>query len=349
MAAGIDMFGAGGEALGGLFMGNQMAMQRDAAEMERQKALVDMANTQEITRQRQLGNEYESAILGDKIQGFKDAATKTKEADQLEKFNRQGEQFGRLGQVLSGLPGAARPAALKQLAAQAGIGEDNPLLQQLMGADPEALPDIMSTFSKGFFEQGEKARVEKMKREEMAALKKTELEAKAEEGRLNREQKAELAREGNALRRDIAGMVQAGANQRAAARGAGAGAGKDPLMNLTTDKAISYLELKKATEGELSAAEEQALVNLKQFKLNQAVVKSPGTTEDIMGLESPAARAAGMAGGTQPTKTTPAAPAKKGTQQFQEGKVYQDAAGNKARFEKGKWVPVGGSTPEVPK
>ena len=341
MAAGIDMFGAGGEALGGLFMGNQMAMQRDAAEMERQKALVDMANTQEITRQRQLGNEYESAILGDKIQGFKDAATKTKEADQLEKFNRQGEQFGRLGQVLSGLPGAARPAALKQLATQAGIGEDNPLLQQLMGTDPEALPDIMSTFSKGFFEQGEKARVEKMKREEMAALKKTELEAKAEEGRLNREQKAELAREGNALRRDIAGMVQAGANQRAAARGVGRD--KTGGFSGSTDKAVADLIM-----NDPDMTREEKLEQLKRYGFTKATVGKDPTTANIMGEEPPLERAERAATGATPTKQ-PAAPAKKGTQQFQEGKVYQDAAGNKARFEKGKWVPVGGSTPEVPK
>ena len=327
MAVGVDMFGAGGEGLGGLFLGNQMAMQRDQAEMERQKALVDMANTQAITQQRQLGNEYEQAILGDKISGFKQAAQQKTEEANAEKFARQGEQFGRLGQMLSGVPGPARTAALRQMAAQAGIAEDNPMLQHFMNADPETLPDMMATFSQGFYEQSEKARAEKLKQEETRLTKREALEARAAEQEANRQMRRDIASESNALRRDIASMTQAGANQRAAARGAGAG--KDPLMNLTTDKAISYLELKKAAEGELPAAEEQALVNLKQFKLNQATVKSPGTTEDIMGLPSPAARAEAAAKGTSPTKGgTPTITSADEYAKLPSGAKYKDPQGN---------------------
>lgn len=288
MAVGIDMFGAGGEGLGGLFLGNQLAMQRDQAEAERQKMMADVANTQAITQQRALGNQYEEAILGDKIAAFKSDAARKKEDQDLERFNRQGEQFGRLGQMLSGIPAAARGAALRQMATQGGIAEDNPMLQHLMNADPEALPDMMGAFSKGFYEQGDKARAEKMKRDEMAALKKLELEAKATEGEANREMRREIAGQASADRRFL-GQLAASSRQSAAETRAGGKGGKDPLVGMSRDKAMAYLEIKQAREG-LTPGEELALENMKRQELTRATVGKSGVEEQVMGAKSPEAR-----------------------------------------------------------
>ena len=291
MAASLDMFGAGGEGLGGLFVGNELAMQRDIREQEMANRQAEMARSQALTRGNELSNQYEEAIMGDKIAAFKSEAGRKKEADDLDKFNRQGEQFGRLGQMLSGIPAAARGAALRQMAAQGGIAEDNPMLQHMMGADPEALPDMMMAFSKGFYEQGDKARAEKMKREEMAALERQKAAARSEEKEADRALRRDIADQGFALRRDLAAMSQAGQDRRASARSAGksGGGGKDPMAGLTRDKLMAALEYKQASEG-LTPGEEFALENLKRQELARTTARSTGVEEQVMGAKSPEQR-----------------------------------------------------------
>lgn len=290
MAASLDMFGPGGEALGGLFMGNQIAQQRDAAAAEQAKIAADIANTQAITQQRQLGNEYEGAILGDKIQAYKDAATQKREDAQIEKYGRQGEQFGRMSQELKAMPAVARTARLQQIAQQQGIGADNPMLQQFLQADPEQLPDLMEGFSKGFYEQSDKARAEKLKRDEMLKLEREKIAARAEEGAANREMRRDIASEASADRRFL-GSLAAGSRERAAAaKGAGKGGPVDVLSmvasgKLTPDKAITYYEMKEAAEGGLSAEEQQAKENLQRYQLSKPTVGRPDTS-GITGLPS---------------------------------------------------------------
>lgn len=295
MAASLDMFGPGGEALGGLFMGNQMAMQRDQAAADQAKIAADIANTQAITQQRQLGNEYESAILGDKIQAYKDAATQKREDAQIEKYGRQGEQFGRMSQELKAMPAAARTARLQQIAQQQGIGADNPMLQQFMSADPEQLPDLMEGFSKGFYEQSDKARAEKQKRDAMLQQAREGFAAKAEEGAANREMRRDIASEANQLRRDLMATQQAGANQRAAAK-AGAGGGKAPPV-LTTDKAIADLIMRDE-----NLTPDQKLEALQRYKFNLPAATKPDTSS-ITGLPSTQQRVEAAVRGSKPSGT----------------------------------------------
>lgn len=293
MVASLDMFGPGGEALGGLFMGNQMAMQRDQDAADQAKIAADIANTQAITQQRQLGNEYEQAILGDKINAYKQDALKKQEDVQIEKYNRQGEQFGRMGQELKTMPAAARQARLQQIAQQQGIGPDHPLLQQFMQADPEQLPDLMEGYSKGFYETSEKARAEKQKRDAMLQQAREGFAAKAEEGEANRQMRRDIAAEASADRRFL-GSLAAGSRERAAAAKGGKGGPVDVLSmvasgKLTPDKAITYYEMKEAAEGGLSEEEQQAKQNLQRYQLSKPTVGRPDTSS-ITGLPSASAR-----------------------------------------------------------
>lgn len=319
MAASLDMFGPGGEALGGLFMGNQMAMQRDAAAAEQAKIAADIANTQAITQQRQLGNEYEGAILSDKIQAYKDAATQKREDAQIEKYGRQGEQFGRMSQELKAMPAAARTARLQQIAQQQGIGADNPMLQQFLSADPEQLPDLMEGFSKGFYEQSDKARAEKLKRDEMLKVEREKIQGRADVAAENVAMRREIAAQASADRRFLGSLAASSRREAAAAKGKG---GPVDIMasvaagKITPEKAIAYYEMKDAAEG-LTPEETQANARLKEHVYSKTTVGKPGTTEDIMGLQSPQERAKAAAGGKPTGGTDIATAVKKAGQQYE--------------------------------
>lgn len=320
MAIGIDMFGTGGEGLGGLFVGNQLAMDRDKAMMDQQKGLADIASSQAMTRQRELTNQLDEALLPGKIEDAALARSQKQEADKVAKFNASGEQFGKLGMTLGGIPAAARPAALRQMAASAGIGDDNPMLNMFMNMDPEQMPDAMAKFSQGFFEQGDKARVEAQKRGLMMEQKRAELEAKAAEGEANRQMRRDIAADANALRRDIAAMTQAGQDRRASAKGAGKPAS---AQKLTTDQAIAASIMNNP---ELS--DQEKLEALQRYQYNKATLGKPGTEEQIMGTKTPEERVEsaitkGRKGGAEaPTTggTDIAAAVKKAGQQYEPDK-----------------------------
>lgn len=285
MAVGVDMFGAGGEGLGGLFVGNELAMDRDKAEMDMAKSQADMAAMAARTRQQDLSNQYEEAILGDKIAAYKtDAATKKETAD-LDRFNRQGEQFGRLGQVLRGVPGFRRQEVLRQMAAQGGIAEDNPMLQHMMNADPEALPDMMDAFSKGFYEQGDKARAEKFKRDEMAALERQKAADRAAEKEKDRQLRADIAGQTNALRRDLAAISQSGQDRRASQRAAAKTGADGKPIKMTTDQAIAASIMNNPDMTDV-----EKLEALQRYQYTKATVGRPGTEEQIMGAPTPEQR-----------------------------------------------------------
>ena len=281
MAIGIDMFGAGGEGLGGLFLGNQMAQQREQAALEQQQTLSQIAAQQAMTRQRDLTNQLDEALLPSKIEEAQMGLASKKEAAGMEKFNRQGEQFGRLGQTLGTLPAAARPAALKQMAAQAGIGDDNPMLQTLMGMDPEQMPDAMLTFSKGFYEQGDKARAEAQKRGLMMEQKRAELEAKAAEGEANRQMRRDIAAEASADRRFLGQLAASSRQQATAARG-----GK-PVKE-TTDQAVARMIREKVESGEWSA--DEGMEAAQRHIYNKATLGKSGVEESVMGTKTPEER-----------------------------------------------------------
>jgi len=288
----INSFGVGGEGLGGLFMGNQMAQQRDAAELERQKAMVDMANTQEITRQRQLGNQYSEAVMPDQISEYKNKVANAQQDRQAAQFAATGEKFGQLGQTLTGIPAAARPAALRQMAKQAGIADDNPMLQQLSSVDPEKLPEVLTTFSKGFYEQSDKARAETLKRDMM--YKQAEMQASG------KNDIAQIMAESRKYAADQAADARKyAADQAREARAAAAANKPAGLTFKSTDMAIA-----NSIMNDPNLTEEQKRAALQQHTYNKAVVGKPGTTEEIMGLPSPQERAA-TAAGASPTKGGP--------------------------------------------
>ena len=319
MAVGIDMFGTGGEGLGGLFVGNQMAMQRDQAAAEQAKMAADIANTQEITRQRQLGNQYEEAILGDKIGAFREAAQAKRDELTSAKFDAQGEKFGKLGQTMASLPAVARPAALRQMASQAGIGEDNPMLQHFMNMDPEQLPDTMMKYSQGFYDMSNAARTEKQKRDAMLAQKQVELTAKAEEGEATRQMRRDIANQASEDRRFLGQLAASSRQQAAAAKGA-----KPPnAQKLTTDQAIAASIMNNP-----DLSDQEKLEALQRHTYNKAVMGKPGTEEQIMGAPSPEARVEsaitrgrkGGAGAPTTGGTDIAAAVKKAGQQYEPDK-----------------------------
>lgn len=344
MAVGIDMFGTGGEGLGGLFVGNQLAQQRDAAELERQKAMQDMANSQSIMRARDLETSFQEQVMPDRIGAEREKAAGIKAENDAKKLARTGEQFGQFGAMLEGVPALARPAVLKSMANQAGIGEDNPLYQALTQVDPAQLPATLNQMSQGFYEQSTAGRAEKLKAAERRETEREKSAAAMERAKEAADVRREIAAQASADRRFLGGLAAQTSRSNAATRAGGRSGGG--LDKMTIDQRISYLETKGGVEG-LSDGEQVALENLKQFKLNQGVVGKEETTAEIMGTRTPQERAQSMARGESSQQAGGGKPASKGNTKFQEGKVYQDASGNKARFENGKWVPIG--APAVPK
>ena len=320
MAIGIDMFGTGGEGLGGLFVGNQLAMDRDKAMMEQQKGLADIASSQAMTRQRELTNQLDEALLPGKIEDAALARTQKQEADKVAKFNASGEQFGRLSQTLSSVPAAARPAALRQMAASAGIGDDNQMLEMFMNMDPEQMPDAMAKFSQGFYEKSDQARKEKFQKDLAFKQKEMEVTTRGEERRLDREARSEdrrLDREARSADRAAdRGQRATAASAKGAAKGptdilAAAATGKiDPK------KVIAYYAVKEAQEG-LTPEEMQARDAMERLTLSmpgagkseaaaqmglapsqQEKVKS--LQESIRGGKSPSSQAAPKGAGDIP-------------------------------------------------
>lgn len=328
MAASVDMFGPGGEGLGGLFVGNQMAQQQALNEAQVQQAQASAAHANALAAGTDLSNQYEQAIMGDKIQAYKEDVLQKRQAAQADKFNRQGEAFGKMSVALQNLPAAARPAALVQMAQQAGVDENNPMFKTLSQVNPEELPATMQKFSQGFYEQSDAARAEKQKRDAILAQKREEIEARNQQIQDQIQGRRDIADQASADRRFIAGLVASSRDKATAARGAGKSGGG--LDKMTIDQRISYYENKAAMEGGLSDDEQAALERMKNFALSKQTVGKTGTTEDIMGLPSPAERTAQAArGGSSPTTAArPAAP-KVGT----ESKGYRFKGGDPSKRE----------------
>lgn len=327
MAVGVDMFGAGGEGLGGLFVGNELAMQRDMREQEMAKAQADMARTAAATRGAEISNQYEEAILGDKVAAYKSDVANKKETADLDRFNRQGEQFGRLGQLLSGIPAAARPAAIRQMAAQGGIGEDNPMLQHMMNADPEALPDLMMTFSKGFYEQGDKARAEKMKRDEMMRLKEMEMGEKraiAQEQIQGRKDIAQMMAES---RRDAANIAASASRANAATRAAGKTGADGKPVKMSTDQAIAASIMNNP-----DMTPDEKLEALQRYQYNRQVMGKSGVEEQVMGAATPEQRVdRALSGGKTQPKAAAGMPTVTSAADYnalKPGTKYKDPQGN---------------------
>lgn len=325
MAVGIDMFGTGGEGLGGLFVGNQLAQQRDAAELERQKAMQDMANSQSIMRARDLQSSFDEQTLNDRVGAEREKAAGIKAENDAKKLARTGEQFGQFGAMLEGVPALARPAVLKSMAAQAGIGEDNPLYQALTQVDPAQLPATLNQMSQGFYEQSTAGRAEKLKAAERRETEREKSEARSADvqARLeNQRQIAQMMQEGRLQAAQIAAATsRQNAQTRAGSRSGPGGA------SLTTDKAIAGLIM---NDPDMSPPEK--LEALQRYNLNKAVVGKEETTADIMGTRTPQQRATDMArGGNAPSTTAakPNAAPKVGT----ESKGYRFKGGDPSKKE----------------
>lgn len=312
----INSFGVGGEGLSGLFMGQQLAAQQQAAEADRQKTLADIANTQAITQQRSLGNQLEEQLLPDKVAAYR--ADQTNKADELKyaKFMRGSKAMGQLGTMLENVPAAARPAALSQMAGQIGITEDNPMFSHLMQADPQDLPQMLSDYSKKLYEQGDEAR--KAKQAQDSAMAISEMQRRSAE---------KIAGGNNATTIRAAEIAAASRENAANARGAAKGGA---LEKMSVDQRISYLETKGAVEG-LSDGEQTALENLKRFKLGQATVGRPDTA-GAMGMAPPQEqKIEDIIRGGSPTKPTGVVPQISSNEEYVKlpsGAKYKDPNGN---------------------
>lgn len=321
MAIGLESFGPGGEALGGLFLGNQIAQQEQAQDVANQKTLADIANTQEITRQRALGNQETEALMADKIA---DARMKYKAAaDQnaIDKYTRGSQAMSKMGAQLGALPAAARPAALKEMATAYGIGDDNQMLSHLMSVDPNELPNLLEGYSKTLYDQSDAARTAANKSEEAYKLAK-----------MQRESAENIARGNNATQLQVANINAQSRENVANTRGA-AGSGNGALAKMSIDQRISYLETKKALGDNWDDAQETALENLKRFKLSQSTVGKPDTA-GAMGLAPTAdSRIENAIRGGSPTKPasaqgTPQISSKAEYDKLPSGAKYLDPQGN---------------------
>lgn len=322
MAVGIDMFGTGGEGLGGLFVGNQLAQQRDAAELERQKAMQDMANSQSMIRSRDVETSFNEQTLGDRVGAEREKAAGIKAENDAKKLARTGEQFGQFGAMLEGVPALARPAVLKSMANQAGIGEDNPLYQALTQVDPAQLPATLNQMSQGFYEQSTAGRAEKLKAAERRETEREKAAARTQDLQDRLEMQRQIAQMNADARRDVAGIAanasRANAQTRAGSRSGPGGAA------LTTDKAIAGLIM---NDPDMSPQEK--LEALQRYNLNKAVVGKEETTADIMGARKPLERAEAAVTGKSPTKKgTPQITSAADYAKLPSGTKYMDPQGN---------------------
>lgn len=287
----FNSFGPGGEALSGLFMGQQEADRAAAANVERQRAAMDMANTQQIMRQREMDNQFESAVLGDKIQAFKDQVANKRDEASYEKFMRGSQSMGKLGTMLENIPPVARPAALKQMAGQMGIGDDNPMLSHLLEMDPNELPATLGTYSQKLYEQGDAARLRKQ--QDDAAMSREELQ---------RTTQREIAAGNNATTLQAARI---GADARlgaASARGAGGAPYKE-----SPDQAMARMAREKVESGEWNP--EEAIQFLQRYQFNKNTLRVPDTAPQVMQggtPTTPAARTEAAVANALPQKGAPA-------------------------------------------
>lgn len=322
--ASVDMFGTGGEALGGLFTGQQAAQQQNLNDAQVAQQQASAAHANALAESTDLSNQYEQAILGDKIKVYQQEVLDKQAASKEAQFKRTGEQFGQLSTVLGNVPAAARPATLQKMASDLGVPADSPMLQHMMSIDPEQLPDALSQFSSKFYEQSDAARAEKQKRDAMLLQAQEQGRMRSQDVQDRLETQRQIAADRNATLAAIAAMREGGANQRAAAK---SGAGGKPFKE-TTDNAIARMVKDKVDSGEWTADEgREALLRYKYT--TQTVGKSP-TTANIMGEEEPTERAARLAqGGSSPTTAArPAAP-KVGT----ESKGYRFKGGDPSKKE----------------
>jgi len=320
----INSFGVGGEGLSGLFMGQQMAQQQFNQEAERDKIAADIANTQEITRQRQLANQATEALQPDAIAAQRLKYQNDADEAKVAKYTRGAAAFGKMGAMMESIPAAARPAAIRQMASAYGIGDDDPMLGHLMSIDPAELPKTLTDYSTKLYEQSDLAR--KQKQGDDAAMAREVLQ---------RDTQREIARGNNATTLEAARIAADSRLQAANARGAGGadGNGKETFANY-----ITRIAREKVADGEWTAQEANEYVQ--RAMLANGAVRVPDTAPAVMSGGTPTTaqqRVEQAVSNSMPG-------AKPVTQQkFEEGKIYQDASGNKARFRNGKWEPIGGS------
>lgn len=281
--ADITMFGPGGESLAGFFIGEDQSRKAAEHEAVQAKTLADIANTQEITRQRQLGNQLEAELMPDKIAAYRTEVKNKAEDRQWEQFGRMGQGFGQLSTMLEQVPPAARAAALREMLGQSGIGADNQMAQTFLNMDPNQLPAAMGALSQKFYEQSTTAKEQAQKDK-----------ADFERSRMQRDSAEKVAADENAMRLKIAQMQEAGQNSRHASGIAAArerastkdAASGGALGKMSTDQAISYLERKGAIEG-LTEGEEIALYNLRRLKLAPRAIGAPDTGPAVMTGQQP--------------------------------------------------------------
>lgn len=267
----MNSFGVGGEGLSGLFMGQQMAQNQFNAEAERAKIAADIANTQQITRQRELGNQMEEQLMPDKIAAFRQKAAADAETAQYEKFMRGAQSMGKLGTMLENIPAVARPAALKQMAGQLGIGDDNPMFAHLMSADPNELPGMLNNYSKALYEQSDVAR--KQKQADDASMARDVLQ---------RDTQREIARGNNATTLEAARIAAASRENAANARGGGGGGG---ALKESTDQFVTRTAREKVASGEWTV--EQANEYVQRYALTKNAVRVQDTAPAVMAGQQP--------------------------------------------------------------
>ena len=318
----INSFGIGGEGLSGLFMGQQMAQQQFNDEAAREKLAADIANTQEITRQRALQNQATEALQPDAIASQRLKYQTEADDAKVAKYTKGAAAMSKMGAMLGSMPAAARPAALKQMADAYGVGEDDPMLGHLMSMDPNELPGMLDTYSKHLYDQSDTARAAANKSKEAFDLAK-----------MQRESAEKIAAGNNATSLQVANLHEAGADRRSAATiGAKADANGKPLKE-STDQAIARMIREKVASGEWTAQE--GMEAAVRYKLALPNAGKPDTVGE-MGMAPKAEQRIedsirGITGGSTkqaPAKGTPQISSKAEYDQLPSGAKYLDPQGN---------------------
>lgn len=160
MAGLADYFTNDTGLYGAALAGEQRGRDRAAADLKALYAMQDRPLEQEKLR---LGNEglaaaNEAAALTNQVNrsqvGNKIAAANTafdldQDTAKLKQQANYGQKISAIAAQLKAVPPLARGAAFRQMAAEAGIGLDNPRAQQFLNTDPNKLPDLLNEIGTG--------------------------------------------------------------------------------------------------------------------------------------------------------------------------------------------------------
>jgi hypothetical protein len=203
--------------------------------------------------------------------------------DGVQKMAREGAIASQAAAALKNYPPALHKEILPKLYMQYGGDPHSPLLQGFMSMPDGEIAKALATTGQG-----------------MAMASHEYLQKSALQANENNSQER-IAKGNNSTSIEVA-KIQA-ASREAAARARAAAMAKIPK----TEDRIAILEEAEAN-GEATPQESELLRRLKNHVYNEKTLAAPATAPEVMGQETPTARAARLAQGSTPQAAAPQAP-----------------------------------------